>query len=257
MRALAFLIAVSAAGAELKPATSEAFDRYSAGVEARIKDQLARGQLFWIDTRPGRDAYYSRLKRGELVIESALAPQTKVPDGLVHHWVGAVFVPGTTLKHTLAVLQDYDRHATLFKPEIIASKTLSRDGSHFRVFLRMMKKKVITVVLNTEHDARFFALDATRAHSRSYSIRIAEVEESSRPDGPEKKPGEGHGFLWRLNSWWRFEEKDGGVYIECESASLTRNIPTGLGWLIRPFVTELPKEALTATLEGTRRALAK
>jgi hypothetical protein len=256
MRLFAFLLlTISGCGAELKPATAQAFERYSQAVERRIQDHLAQGQLFWIDTLPNKALYYDRLRRGDLVIESALARGTHVAGGLIHHWVGAVFVPGVTLQQTLAVIQNYDNHASVYKPDIIASKLLSRDGDHFRVFLRMFKKKVIAVVLNTEHDAQFFTVDAKRVRSRSYSTRIAEVEDASRPEGPEKPPGAGHGFLWRLNSWWRFEEKDGGVYIECESASLTRDIPTGLGWLIRPFVTDLPREALTATLTSTRAAL--
>jgi hypothetical protein len=255
--AVFFLIPLFTAAAELKPATSQAFDRYSAAVEKRIQSQLARRELLWIDAQPQRDALYSRLKSGELVIESALDQSAKVPDGLIHHWVGAVFVPGATLENTLAVMQDYNRHDSYYQPDIITSKLLARDGNHFRVFLRMTKKKVITVVLNTEHDAQFYPLDEHRVHSRSYSTRIAEVQNADDPDGPEQPPGEGHGFLWRLNSWWRFHQKDGGVYIECESASLTRSIPIGLGWLVRPFVTELPKEALTATLNSTRKAVAK
>jgi hypothetical protein len=251
------LLSACALGAELKPAASQAFDQYSKAIERRIEGQFAGNQFLWIDTQRQRDAFYARLRRGELVIESALAPKTKVPDGLIHHWIGTVFVPGVTLKETLAMIQDYANHDKIYAPEIIASKLLSREGNRFHVFYRMSKKKVITVVLNTEHDARFFPVDETRVHSRSYSTRIAEVEDSSRPDGPEKPPGTGHGFLWRLNSWWRFQEKDGGVYVECESASLTRSIPTGFGWLIRPFVSELPKEALTATLNSTRKGLSR
>ena len=258
MRAAAlWFLAFTAYGAELKPATTQAFDRYSAAIEKRVQAQLARGELMWLDGQPQRATFYERLRRGELLIESALAKGAAAPDGLIHHWVGAVFIPGITLKETLAVVQDYDHHHKVYQPEIIASRLISRNGNRFRVFLRMKKKKMITVVLNTEHDAEFFPMDDHRVHSRSYSTRIAEVEDADKPDGPEKTPGTGNGFLWRLNSWWRFQEKDDGVYVECESASLTRGIPTGLGWMIRPFVSELPKEALTATLNSTRRALVR
>jgi hypothetical protein len=51
------------------------------------------------------------------------------------------------------------------------------------------------------------------------------------------------------------EERDGGVYVQSEVASLTRDIPTGLGWLVGPFVTSIPKETLLFTLESTRRAI--
>jgi hypothetical protein len=43
--------------------------------------------------------------------------------------------------------------------------------------------------------------------------------------------------------------------VQSEVASLTRDIPTGLGWMIGPFVTEIPKETLTFTLEATRKAV--
>jgi hypothetical protein len=50
------------------------------------------------------------------------------------------------------------------------------------------------------------------------------------------------------------EERNGGVYVQSEVASLTRDIPTGLGWLVGSFVTSIPKETLLFTLASTRRA---
>ena len=98
--------------------------------------------------------------------------------------------------------------------------------------------------------AVFIPLDAHRWYSRSYSTRIAEVD-----DGQELPPGEDHGFLWRLDSYWRFEERDGGVYLECEAISLTRSVPLGLGWLINPIIQSLPRDSLVNTLRETREAL--
>ena len=101
---------------------------------------------------------------------------------------------------------------------------------------------------------RYFPLDATHCYSRSVATRIAEVVNPAQPDEHEKPVGHDGGFLWRLNSYWRFEEKDGGVYVEVESISLTRDIPMGLGWLIKPFVTSIPRESLQMTLGSTRSA---
>src|SRR5205807_8610257 len=92
------------------------------------------------------------------------------------------------------------------------------------------------------------------AYSRSVSTRIAEVVDPGQPGEREKPVGHDGGFLWRLNSYWRFVERDGGVFVECESISLTRDIPTGLGWMIGPFVTSIPKESLEHTLGSTRSA---
>jgi hypothetical protein len=114
---------------------------------------------------------------------------------------------------------------------------------------------VITVTLDTEHEVNFSPVDATHEYSRSTSTRIAEVERAGQPDEKEKPVGTDGGFLWRIDSWWRWEERDGGLYIECESVSLTRDIPTGLGWMIGPFVTSIPKESLQNTMNSTRSAL--
>ena len=135
------------------------------------------------------------------------------------------------------------------------SKIESREGEHFRVFLRFRRRKVISVVLNTEHDVHYYRDTPGRAHSRSSAVRIAEVENPGSSDEREKQPGEDGGYLWRMETWWRMEERDGGVYVQSEVASLTRDIPTGLGWLIGPFVTSIPKETLLFTLESTRRAV--
>ena len=132
----------------------------------------------------------------------------------------------------------------------------AHQGNDFKIYYRLRKKKVITVTLNTYHDVHYFPVDSRRWYSRSYSTRIAEVANADTPNEREKPVGHDGGFLWRINSYWKFEEKDGGVYIECESISLTRDIPTGLGWLIKPFVTSIPKESLEMTMGSTRAALA-
>jgi hypothetical protein len=252
------LIGLSAAPApaavsDLRPTTVEAFQRYVQGVEAGIDSRIGGQQTFlWADSSPARLA---RVRRGEVVTERASGSQpVGVPDGLVHDWIGAVFIPGVGLSDTIAFLQNYDQHKSFYR-EVIDSKLLSREGEHFVVFLRLQKKKVITVVLNTAHDARYVPLDATRWHSRSRSTRIAEVQNPGTPDERELPVGGGHGFMWFLNSYWRFAERDGGVYVECQAVSLSRGIPWGLGWLIGPIVNDLPRESLANTLIATRAAL--
>jgi hypothetical protein len=171
--------------------------------------------------------------------------------------VGTVFIPGAKVADVLAVLEDYDRHAEYYAPDVERSKLESRDGDHFRVFLRFRRHKVITVVLDTEHDVHYFRDSESRAHSRSSATRIAQVENAGKSNEHEKTPGDDDGFLWRMETWWRMVEGDGGVYVQSEVASLTRDIPAGLGWLVGPFVTSIPKESLTFTLDATRTAVKK
>ena len=114
---------------------------------------------------------------------------------------------------------------------------------------------MITTVLYTEHEVHYQMMDATHAWSRSHTTRIQEVDNPGKPDEHLEPEGHGNGFLWRMNTYWRFEEKDGGVYVESESISLTRDIPEGLGWMIGPFVSSIPRESLTFTLVTTRSAV--
>jgi len=128
-------------------------------------------------------------------------------------------------------------------------------GGPFSVVFAFRQAQGNTVVLNTQHDVRYFHDSPARAHSRSSAVRIAEVENAGKSDEREKPPGEDGGFLWKMETWWRMEERDGGTYVQSESVSLTRDIPPVLAWLIGPFVTSIPRESLTYTLEATRRGV--
>src|SRR5712692_2321511 len=247
---------------KLKTETQEAFERYVKQVEARNEGELKRGtNLLWVDVLPEeqRAQAYATLKRGEVKMQKLeMLDNDKpiaCPGGMIHHWTGVVFIPGTKLGDVLGVLEDYDRHSVHYAPDVERSKIESRDGDHFRVFLRFRRHKVITVVLNTEHEVQYFRDAPGRAHSRSSAVRIAEVANAGKSDEREKTSGEDDGFLWGMETWWRMEERDGGVYLQSEVASLTRDIPTGLGWMIRPFITGVPKESLTFTLQATRKAV--
>jgi len=250
--ALAALLALPACAAELKLKTVEAFDRYILETEQRLADSKI---FLWADESVGRAR---RVKAGEVVVEPLRGKAViEVPDGLLHDWVGSVFIPGATLQRTLAMVRDYDHHKDVYQPDVIDSRVISHTGDDFHIYLRLLKKKVITVVLASEHDVKYTHLDKTRWRSVSRTTKIAEVEKAGKPEEREKPPGTGQGFLWKLNSYWRFEERDGGTWLECEAISLTRDIPTGLGWLVQPIIRDLPRESLANTLRLTRAALAK
>jgi hypothetical protein len=247
---------------KLKSETQAAFDRYVKLVESRNEAELKRNRdLLWIDELPEtqRADAYAGVKRGEVRMRKLeiLDNQKPVdcPGGMIHHWTGVVFIPEAKVEDVLGVLEDYDHHSVYYAPDVERSKIESREGDHFLALLRFRRHKVITVVLNTEHDVQYFHEEPGKAHSRSTAVRIAEVENAGKKDEREKAPGDDGGFMWRMETWWRMEERDGGVYVQSEVASLTRDIPAGLGWMIRPFVSGIPKESLTFTLEATRNAV--
>ncbi len=248
--------ALPLSAATLQPRTSEAFDRYIRETEQRLGDSTgASAKFLWADESPERAA---RVRQGSpQVVPFGAKAVIEVPGGLIHDWVGSVFIPGATLARTLAMVQDYSHHKDVYKPEVVDSRLLSHQGNVFQIHLRLLKKKVITVVLNTEHEVTYTPLSRSRVRSVSRSTRIAEVESPGKAGERDLPPGTGEGFLWRLNSYWRFEERDGGTWVECQAISLTRNVPAGLGWIVQPIIRDLPKESLENTLRSTRAMLAK
>ncbi len=259
--AVVLLISCRARSAELRPETNAAFDHYVQLSEQRMQNAIRSGPFLWADGLPAsqRQEVYARLKRGDVVTQKLetldRGASIPVPGGLIHHWMGVVFIPGVSLKQTLALLQNYDEQWRIYAPRVVRSKLLQHNGDNFKVFFRLSDKKIVTVVLDTEYDVHYFSLDKARAYSQSYSTRVQEVENSGRPDEHDKPVGQDNGYLWRINSYWRFLERDGGVYVQLEAISLTRDIPSGLGWLIGPFVTSIPRESLTFTLDRTRESL--
>jgi hypothetical protein len=260
--AVLFLFPFSLNAADLQPQAAQAYDRYIQLTEAQVNSELAQsGPYLWIERLPEarRAAAEAQLHNGQIVIERLYTLDNgntiSVPGGIIHHWVGTVFVPGATLTQTLSFMQDYDHKVDYFKPDITRSKILRHEGDDYFVLLRFYNRKIITTVIDTDQKIHYHVVDSTHAWSRSRTTRVQEVENPGQPD--EKLDPEGHdrGFLWRMNTFWRFEEKDGGTYIECQAISLTRDIPTGLGWVVGPFVTSVPKESLNFTLSTARAAL--
>lgn len=242
------------AAVDLKPETVEAFNRYIADLEMRLEPRFSGTHFMWPDDSPG---LREQLLKGAVLVRPANGTGLiTVKNGLIEDWMGAVYVPHCTLQTVLALVQDYDRHQEFLKPEIAESKLRQRQGDDFQVYLRMVKSKFfLSDVLNTEHKIRYVPVDAQRVYSRNYSTRIAEVSGAGKAGEHELPVGQDRGLLWRLYSYWFFEERDGGVYIACQTVTLTRDVPLGMGKILGPIVRDVPGESLQASLEQTRRAV--
>lgn len=255
-------VPLAAGAADLQPATVAAFERYVRLTESRMDgDMIGKGPFLRVDalSEPERRQVYERLRNGETVVERLetrdAGREIDVPDGRCHHWVGTMFAPGVRLAQVVALMQGYDRYEAVYRPNVRRSRTLSRDGNRFRVYLQLYLKKVISVVLNSEYDVRYITVAPGRMHVRSWTTRIAEVHDPDTPGERESPVGHDSGFLWRLNNYCALDERDGGTYVQCETVSLSRDIPIGLGWLIGPFVTGIPRESLEFTLGAMRDAV--
>ena len=262
LAALLALIGIELRAAELKSPTTVAFERYQRIAESTIEAEVTSPDRFlhaFHGDAADRLKVDRQLRRGEVVVERLRATENgkriEVPDGLIHHWIGSIFVPDVHLQTAVAVLQDFDQHASLFRPNIAQSRVLDHDGDRFRLALRFYMKKIIAVTVDTESLAEFTPRGPDRETSAIRSVRVNEVENVGTLQERQKPAGRGGGYMWRMNTYWRFFERDGGTYIECEALTLSRSIPTGLGWLIGPLLTSIPRDMLTSALQATRRSL--
>jgi hypothetical protein len=240
--------------------TTEAFDVYIAAAEKRVTHARGKsGSFLKINALAAaqRTPVMERLRQGEVVIEKEGETPSQIPGGLIHDWVGTVLIPKVTVAQLLALVQDYDHSNQHYAPDVLKSRLVSHNGDDFQVFMRLRKHKVVTVVLDTDYNVHYGRLDATHQFSFSRSTRVSEIADPGTPNERTLAAGHDHGFMWRLNSYWAFEQVDDGVLVECEAISLTRDIPSGLGWMIGPFVNSIPRESLQFTLGATRKALAE
>jgi hypothetical protein len=248
-----------AAFAKLTPEAISAFDRYVKLTEVRMKGDLHPERFLPVAVTP---EIKGRLRAGELRIERAPATkdqgkEIKVPGGLIHHWLGAMFIPNTTIASVHAVMHDYEHYSTFYQAKVTESKQIAHQGDEDDIFLRVYMKQFLTVVLNSQYHVRYAMLDPQHAYVISRSTRIAEVKDLKHPDAGEEPVGNDSGFLWRLNWYWRLEQADGGVYAEWELISLSRDVPLAFRWMLKGFVEKMPKEFVMTTLRGTKAAVEK
>lgn len=257
------LFAIPLHAADLKPETVTAFERYVRVTETEMEDDLRDDRFLIVDRLPEseRRKVYGQLHQGQIFIQELHTREDRlpfrIPSGLVHHWAGVIFIPNATLAEVNAVLQDYRNEPSIYKPEIRQAKLIEQDGDKSKIFLQLYNKSIITVVLNGYFDVVATPLGSRRSEIASRSTRIVEVVNPGSTDEHERTDGVDHGYMWRMNSYWRIEEKDGGVYVQNQSISLTRTVPVLLAWLIDPLTKSIPRDVLVHMLTDTQDAVLK
>ena len=237
---------------KLEPKTTAEFERYVRGVESQLAER-------WHGSKPFLSleddaAEKQKVLTGDLYIKQlANGSPVSISDGLIHDWVGAVFIPHTSLERVLAVLRNFDEHKKIY-PEITDSHTVRQSGNEVTGYWRLERKGLAPVKLDVEQEAHYQQLSPTRWICQAYARKINEIDMGLFTRGRKFPVGEGHGYLWRLYAYWSLESVDGGVLAECRTLSLSRDIPQAVAWAVGPYVQKLPQESLTSTLSGTRKA---
>jgi len=261
--AMALMLVASSAQASdeatLQAKTKADFAKYVAAVEARRTRAIANHEPF-LDVERQAPAQLAltmaALRRGEVIVtrggeRDASGNELPIDGGQVNHWRGTVFVPKVKLDALLKVLQEpqSDKHK---QEDVLSSRVVSRDGDSQKVYLRLRRTKFVTVVYDTEYDVDYKRLSPDRAISNSISTKVVEIENAGTPRERALPEGNDSGYMWRLNSYWRYKQVDDGVLVEIESLTLSRNLPAIIGPLIRPIVNSTARESMTRTLASVR-----
>jgi len=250
-----FLLPSPASAASLKGETIQAWEDFVKAADCRNQARLDSGKPFLTtDEVPGQAA---RLRAGKIVVSPADSRVPRpVPSGLIHDWIGAAFLPHTTLATVLTVIRDYPRYKDFYSPSVVDSRFGAREGSQDRFSLVLLNESVLSkVALDSDYRSSFTRLDDHHWYSVSEATRVQEIENYGSPIQRLRPVDAGTGFIWRMFSVTRFEERDGGVYIEIEAMALSRDVPASFRWLIEPVVRRISRSSLVTTLERTQMAV--
>jgi hypothetical protein len=245
---------LAASAAELRTETLKAWNQYVQAENSQIAERARSGEFLWSDESADR---YKRVRNGEIVISPVGENVPKsVPHGLIHHWVGAVFVPNARLDDLFAVVRDYGRYKEFYAPVVLDSKALHEGASIDKFSMLMMNKTLFAkTAMDADFDGSYVQLDKNRWYSVTYSTRVQEVDDYGQPGQHELPPDAGAGYIWRLYTLSRFEQRDGGVYVELEAIALSRDIPISVRWLVNPIVRRISKGSLLVSLQKTEQAV--
>jgi len=249
--------------AELKKETVQAWDRYIKWADDKVHRDLDTPNVFFTMNSYSsgeKSALQKQLESGEIVVRKMTDVVPKgikfsIPDGEIHHWWGAILLRNITIQQLFKFLQDYDHHAGKFS-DVERSRLISKNDDFFRVYFRFRRSKAfVTVVYNTEQDCRYTTYNSNRAFSQSIATKIAEVENAGTASEREKTPGNDSGYLWKLVSWWRYEQKGNDVIVQLESASLSRDIPFMIKVIpgIIGYIRSTPRESLESVLTSIKK----
>jgi len=217
MGAVTLTSSVASDAAELKKETLRTWDAYVETANLQMHNR-AQGTFLWVDESPER---IRRVRNGEILVSSVGQRNPEpVPSGLIHDWIGAAFIPHAKLEDVLSAARDYGGYRDFYKPTVVDSRPLGTAGNCDKYSMRVVNKEVIAgTALDNEYEACYRQLNTRRWYSIGYSTRMQEVRGYGRPDERDLPPDQGNGYIWRLYSVARFEEREG----RCSMLNLRRS----------------------------------
>jgi len=249
-----FLATGATACAELKPETLKAWNHYLLAVDARMKARLEPNRSFlWIDEDAQR---LRQIRSGGIEVAPVGPGLQSVHHGLIHDWIGGAFIAGVSIEEVLATVRNYQMYPEFFKPTVVTAKGLAWAENHDVFSMRWMQRVLfLSAGLDGQYESYYHRLDSTHLYNVTYSTRLQEITNYGAANERMLAPDQGPGFVWRVYSVTRCQQRDGGVYLEIEGVVLSRDIPFAMRWFIKPIVDELSRRSLITTLGQTRQAV--
>jgi len=270
------ILGMPANAGTLKTETVRAWQEYVNTANAEMQQHLLPGHPFLLTDSDEDLNRATRLRTGEILVSPAGEHIPKrVPSGLIHDWHGQAFIPNATIHDILPVIRDYNCYKAVYKPAVIDSKTVAAEPSPVspesatgsaltyedQFYLLLMNKSLIAkTALDSDFRSSYVRVpDARGSDQRWYSIsestRVQEIAGYGTDAQHMLPEDEGTGLIWRTYSITRYEERDGGVYIELQAVILSRDIPFLLRYVVSPIVRRVSREALMTSLHQTQEAV--
>ncbi len=246
----ALLVPATVQAAGPSPDARRSWDRYVAALESARGDGT-RGAGWATDEDPDGARTLARLRRGDIVVARRTLPDVDVRDATIEHWQGSVLLRGVSLDDVAWRLRNPDRFP--LPPDVRALRVSQRTASGHELYLRLTRSMLVSATYDTWHSVRFVSSSTGRAESVSTTSRVHEVHDAGTPAERRLDAAEGSGFLWQMQSRWRFSAVAEGVVVTCESVTLSRPVPTGLGLVARPIITRVARESMATAVRAWMR----
>jgi len=250
---LGLVLANASSGAQLKTETVKGWEQYVE--EKNVVTKPSPDNPFLL-TGGDRD-FWSELRSGKILVAPA-GPNIprRVPSGLVHDWIGTAFIPNATITQVLAAVRDYDRYKNIYRPGVVDSKLTetTEQEDHFSMLL-MNQAMFLKKAVEGQYHASYFRVDDQHWYSVAESTRVQEIVGYGSANQQLLPEGEGTGLIWRVRSITRYEQREGGVFIQLDAMVLSRDVPCALRWMVDPIVRRVSRESVQLSLQQTRDAV--
>lgn len=140
-----------------------------------------------------------------------------------------------------------------YKRTVIDSRLIRTVGPFDQYSMRVVNNEAVAhTALDREYETCYFKTDKHRWYSVTHTTRVQEIGHYGQASEQELPPNQGNGYVRRLFSVAKFEQRDGGTYVEVEAIALSRDIPVAVRWLVNPIVRRISRNRCSSLCDRQR-----